>query len=216
MLLKKITLLTSKLDELSYFYRDLLELNIINEASDAFTVQIGSTELTFKETELSLKPFYHFAINIPENKMSEAKSWIKSKVTLNAEEGEEEEVYFESWNAHSMYFEDPSGNLLEFIARHNLPNASQNLFSAKDLLQISEIGIVVDAVIPFVRKLNERGVPNWRDDSESLTPVGDENGLFIVVKSGRRWFFSEQHAKIYPVEVTIDGIGEFSFHTNRG
>ncbi|WP_017186191.1 hypothetical protein [Alkalibacillus haloalkaliphilus] len=59
-------------------------------------------------------------------------------------------------------------------------------FSSRDLINISEIGIVVDEVIPFVRKLNELGIPNWRDDREGLTPVGDENGLSITVKEGRR------------------------------
>jgi catechol 2,3-dioxygenase-like lactoylglutathione lyase family enzyme len=209
---KEITLLTSKLYEMRNFYCDILELRIIKENSNEFTVQIGSTDVTFKETELDIEPFYHFAINIPENKMEEAKSWTKSKVALNTEE-DEDEVYFKSWNAHAIYFEDPSGNILEFIARHNLNNRSEHNFSSKDLLNIniSEIGVVTDEVIPFVRRLNDIGIPNWRDDSDGLTPVGDENGLFIIVKSDRRWFFSNQSAKFYPFEVSIDGIGEFSF-----
>jgi catechol-2,3-dioxygenase len=208
--LKEIALLTNKLSEMKEFYKDILDLQIIKENTSNFTVKVGLTNLTFKQSELKSDPFYHFAINIPENKMEEAKSWIKSKVALNIEE-EDDEVFFKSWNAHAIYFEDPSGNILELIARHNLKNGVEHNFSSKDLLNISEIGIAVEDVIPFVRKLNEIGIPNWRDDSEGLTPVGDENGLFITVKSGRRWFFSNKDAKFFPLQVFIDGIGAFSF-----
>jgi catechol 2,3-dioxygenase-like lactoylglutathione lyase family enzyme len=207
----EIKLFTNKLNEMKGFYKDVLELQITSENKNDFSVQIGSTTLIFKQSEAGLEPFYHFAINIPENKMEEAKSWIQSKVTLNTEE-ESDEVFFKSWNAHAIFFEDPSGNILEFIARHNLKNAVEHRFSPDDFISISEIGIVVDEVIPFVRKFNELGIPNWRDDSEGLTPVGDENGLFIIVKDGRRWFFSKKDAEFYPFEVTIGGMGEFLFN----
>ncbi|WP_223702640.1 VOC family protein [Sutcliffiella deserti] len=207
----EIKLFTNKLNELKGFYKDVLELQIVNDNINDFSVEIGSTTLTFKQSQADSEPFYHFAINIPENKMEEAKSWIQPKIDLNIEK-ESDEVFFESWNAHAIYFEDPSGNILEFIARHNLNNAVEHRFSSGDFLNISEIGLVVDEVIPFVRKLNELGVPNWRDDSEGLTPVGDENGLFITVKDGRRWFFSKKDAKFYPFEVTIEEMGAFSFN----
>lgn len=206
--LKKLKLHTSRLDEMKNFYQGILELKVKYECENEFAVQMGSTELTFKQTDLEINPFYHFAINIPENKLSEAKAWIQAKIKLNTHEGDDE-VFFDSWNAHAIYFEDPAGNIVELIARHHLNNASEHSFSSKDLLNISEVGIPVNEVIPFVRKLNEIGIPNWREDSESFTPVGDENGLFIVVKKGRLWFFSNQHAKFYPLEGSIDGIGGF-------
>ncbi|MBS4196391.1 ring-cleaving dioxygenase [Lederbergia citri] len=209
----EITLLSNKINDMRDFYKYILMLHIIKEDSNTFTVQIGSTAVTFQESKSYSNPYYHFAINIPENKMEEAKSWIKSKVTLNTEQ-DSDEVFFESWNSHAIYFEDPSGNIIEFIARHNLKNGVEHHFSSEDLLNISEIGIVVDEVIPFVRKLNEMGIPNWKEDSEGLTPVGDEIGLFITVKSGRRWLFSHKAAKFYPIEVSIEGVGKLSFHHN--
>lgn len=210
MKIKELTLLTNKLKEMKDFYKHIVELKIIRESSNSFTVRIGSTDLVFKETESETDPFYHFAMNIPENKLDEAKSWLQKKIILNTEE-EEDEAFFKSWNAHAIYFEDPSGNILEFIARHNLKNRIEHHFSAKDILTISEIGIVVDEVIPFVRRLNHIGIPNWKEDSEGLTPVGGEEGLFIIVKSGRRWFFSNQNAKFCPFQVCIDGFGTLCF-----
>ncbi|WP_183163935.1 VOC family protein [Alteribacter keqinensis] len=206
---KDITLFTHKLTEMKDFYKKVLELHINSEDKSHFSVQIGSTNLVFKQSEPGSEPVYHFAVNIPENKRKEAKSWIASKVELNTE-NDSDEVFFESWNAHAIYFEDPSGNILEFIARHNLNNAVEHRFSSGDFTCISELGIVVDDVIPFVRKLNDLGLPNWKEDNEGLTPVGDEHGLFITVKEGRRWFFTKKAAEFYPCEGTIEGMGQFS------
>ncbi|WP_197259213.1 hypothetical protein [Paenibacillus dendritiformis] len=132
-------------------------------------------------------------------------------MSLIQEDGEDE-VFFTSWNAHSVYFEDPSGNIVELIARHNLSNAISHPFGSADIHGVSEVGVVANEVIPFVRALNEVGLPNWRPDNEGLTPVGDEHGLFIVVKIGREWFFSNRkRARSYPVKVLVRGIGWITF-----
>ncbi|MDV2683986.1 hypothetical protein RYX56_06320 [Alkalihalophilus lindianensis] len=107
----EIKLFTDKLKEMKGFYKDVLELQISSENTNEFSVEIGSTTLVFKQSQEDSEPFYHFAINIPENKMEEAKSWIQSKIDLNIEK-EADEVFFKSWNAHAIYFEDPSGNIL--------------------------------------------------------------------------------------------------------
>ncbi|UWS64423.1 hypothetical protein N2384_05495 [Bacillus paralicheniformis] len=50
------------------------------------------------------------------------------------------------------------------------------------------------------------------DREVGLTPVGDEHGLFIVVKTGREWYFSNQkQAECYPVKVFVSGIGWITF-----
>ncbi|KMJ55911.1 ring-cleavage extradiol dioxygenase [Bacillus sp. LL01] len=210
MKITEVSLWTNNLNEMRCFYANLLELPIMKEDKEAFTVQVGATTLTYQQTNELEDPFYHFAINIPENKIDETKAWLQSKVQLNIEK-DSDEVFFKSWNAHAIYFEDPSGNILEFIARHNLKNGVTHRFSSKDFLNISEVGVVVRDVIPFVRKLNHIGIPNWRDDSEGLTPVGDETGLFITVKKDRRWFFSNKNARFFPFKVSIEGMGRISF-----
>ncbi|WP_059173950.1 ring-cleaving dioxygenase [Bacillus sp. FJAT-27445] len=208
----KLSLLASNLTEMKDFYRNVLEMHISAESVKEFTVHVGQTDVTFRESDDG-NPFYHFAINIPENKFNEAITWAKSRISLYSEDGNDE-VHFASWNAHAIYFEDPSGNIVELIARHNLPNGTNNNFSSEDFLNVSEIGIAVDEVIPFVRKLNALGFPNWRNDSEGLTPVGDENGMFIVVKTERKWFFSNRYAIFHPVEVWLNGFGKLAFEKN--
>ncbi|WP_166239060.1 VOC family protein [Paenibacillus turpanensis] len=206
----KLTLRTSAMEQMIDFYRSVLELPVREEDDSGFSVQIGSTLVHFQRVAGNGNPFYHFAINIPENRWSEAKQWAKARVSLNKEQ-DDDEVFFVDWNAHAFYFEDPAGNIVELIARHNLDNAVHHPFSSGDLLEVSEIGIVAEEVIPLVRRLNELGIPNWRGDSDGLTPVGVENGLLIVVKQGRRWFFADQAAEFYPVEAEVEGLGRLSF-----
>lgn len=211
MILERVELQTANLSETKLFYKDVLELELVEDCEDTFTVHAGATQIRFEATKEYDRPFYHFALNIPENQFREAKNWIQSRLSLIQEEGDDE-VFFTSWNARSVYFEDPSGNIVEFIARHNLPNAISRPFHSREIQGVSEIGVVVHEVIPFVRTLNGIGLPNWKEDSEGLTPVGDEHGLLIVVRKGRTWFFSNQKpAEYYPLRVTIQGIGRMTF-----
>ncbi|WP_410767711.1 VOC family protein [Fontibacillus sp. BL9] len=207
MIFEQIKLQTGELEQLKFFYGHVLGLEIFEDTAEQFSVRIGWTKLRFEQAAEG-NPFYHFAANIPENRMVQAKEWLSSRASLQMEDGENE-VFFTSWNAHSVYFEDPAGNIVEFIARHNLKNASEEAFSSRSLLCVSEIGIVRDEVIPFVRELNRQGFPNWKEDSEGLTPVGDELGLFIVVRDQRIWFFSRRPASRFPVNVKVEGRAEW-------
>lgn len=201
----------SKLRKTQAFYGDRFGFELAEQEEDSFTIRAGATLLTFKAAVAGEQPFYHFAMNVPENKFTEVKSWAASKVALIEEEGDNE-VFFTSWNAHSVYFEDPAGNIVEFIARHNLASAIDHAFTARDVMSVSEIGIVAEETLSLVSKLNAAGLPNWREASEEFTPAGDEQGLLIVVRNEREWFFSNRtQARYYPVEVTVAGVGRFSF-----
>ncbi|MGZ7444170.1 VOC family protein [Paenibacillus sp. TH7-28] len=201
----------SKLRETQAFYADRFGFELAEQGENRFTIQAGATLVTFKAAAAGERPFYHFAMNVPENKFTEVKMWAASKVPLIEEEGDDE-VFFTSWNAHSIYFEDPAGNIMELIARHNLASGIDHAFTARDVMSVSEIGIVAEKTLPLVSELNAAGLPNWREASAEFTPVGDEQGLLIVVRDQREWFFSNGiKARFYPVEVTVAGVGRFSF-----
>ncbi|MED5017115.1 ring-cleaving dioxygenase [Paenibacillus chibensis] len=206
-----VRLKTAELQPLKRFYEETLGVHVIEAGEDFFSLKIGKTRLTF-EVAAEGQPFYHVAFNIPENQFREAKAWLSDKVTLNREEGEDE-ADFVSWNAHAVYFEDPAGNIVELIARHSLDNASDEPFGASSLLCVSEVGIVQEDVIAFVDELLGQGFTKWREGSEDFVPVGDEQGLLIVVKKDRRWFFARQDAKIFPVMLRIEGHGILEFGT---
>ena len=38
-------------------------------------------------------------------------------------------VDYSHWNAHSIFFLDPGGNVVEYIARHDLKNGAPGAFS---------------------------------------------------------------------------------------
>jgi hypothetical protein len=50
---------------------------------------------------------------------------------------------------------------------------------------------------------SEINLPLWKGNGTSFQPVGDEHGLFILVKSEREWFPTNDKAKIFPVMVKI-------------
>lgn len=194
---------TGCLDEMKAFYTKSLEMVLLEETADSFMVMAGASRLRFiRGTD---EPFYHFAFNIPENKVDQAKVWLEDRVELIEEEGDTL-VFFPHWNAHSLYFCDPAGNIVELIARHNLANRAAGPFTAADILCVSEIGMPVDDVIDTIGKMQaELNLSTWREPSNQFAPVGDEDGLMIVVPKGRVWFMSNREAGMFPLRVKIKG-----------
>ncbi|HEX9838521.1 MAG TPA: hypothetical protein VGA72_04210, partial [Anaerolineales bacterium] len=95
----------------------------------------------------------------------------------------------ESWNSDSVYFKDAAGNVLEFIARHNLKNVVEGDFDSRQILQVSEIGLPSEDVFALTNELCTllnlsvfKQQPN-----ETFTPVGDDRGLFILPIKDRIW-----------------------------
>jgi len=205
MFIKEIILETKLLNELRKFYSDILELEIIKSDENTFSVNAGKTIITFNTTNGSNAPFYHYAFNIPENQFHEAKSWAKERVKLISLD-RNDEFDFKSWNAHSIYFYDPAGNIIEFIARHNLQNSSNKEFSANTLLSISEIGIPVKDVKSFFEFVSKKfSTPFFSGDLKTFTAAGDDNGLFIIVPEERSWFPAGGNAEIFPLSIILCG-----------
>jgi catechol-2,3-dioxygenase len=197
------------------FYGTTLGLPLLEATIDSFTVQAGTTRLTFQATTQQ-GVFYHFAFTIPANKQAQAKDWLWPKVSLLTWNGQEE-VFFENWNAHALYFYDEAGNIVEFIAHHDLPNARPGSFVADDVLYVSEIGMVVNDVPAQVDAFKMRlGIEPYKGESSELfRAVGDIYGRFITVKVGRPWFPTTTRAAVVaPVSVTIHGTQPQHYHVS--
>ncbi len=192
--IRELRLLTNRLEELRRFYGETLGLPLIGETTSSITIRVGATRLEFVATSSSEPPSYHFAFDVPENKLPLARPWMARLRPLLERDGSPI-VHFPTWNAHSIYWYDPGGNLGELIARHNLDNRADGPFTASDLLYASEIGIVVDDVHETVRTLGrELGIEPWEPPSSEFAPVGEEHRLLIVVKRNRPWAMSKDHA----------------------
>ncbi len=199
----EIQLQTHRLDELRRFYRETLGFSVIRANKRSFILQAGASKIRFEKADADDEPFYHFAFNIPENQLGDAKRWLSSRVKLISRDGRDE-FRFAAWNADSVYFYDPAGNIVEFIARHNLKNASDAPFSGDSILCISEIGHPVDNVRLFSEHIRrELQLKLWDGDEHKFAAVGDEEGLFIIVEKERPWFPVNKPAEDYPLAVDV-------------
>ncbi len=200
----QLRLQTNRLNELRRFYHKLFHFPIVEETKNSITFQAGGTALTFVQTEEAKQPFYHFAFNIPENKLAPAKDWLSQKVPLAVQPGRDPVYHFVGWNAYAIYYWDPAGNLGELIARHDLPNAKSGGFTGEDILYASEIGLVVEDVPDTVNWANEklRWSP-YRQPVDNFAAIGDEHQLLIVAKKLRPWM--HKPAQIFPTTVTLRG-----------
>jgi len=201
-----IRLRTRRLEEMRVFYEQTLGLPRVARKKDSVTYRAGRSEIEFVQIPDGPDPVYHFAFNIPENKLDAGQQWVAPRCPIVTRPDGSTVYDFAHWNAHAFYFLDPSGNILEFIARHNLKNAAPGGFSLQDILQVSEIGLVVPDVPRAVENLHAQlGLSVYVGSSEVFAPVGDEQGLFILVKTGRQWLGSTRFAAPFAAEVQMQG-----------
>ena len=174
----EIEILTDGLVKTESFYFDVLGLRLTNKTTNSISFAAGQSTLTFTKSN-RLNPKYHFAFNIPHNKLDEAIIWASSKFNLIENAGNGIVANFESWNAKAIYFYDNNNNILELIARFDLNNASDKPFSISSIQSISEIGIVTDNPMKLANKLIEENNLNFfakGTKSQKFVAVGNEVG----------------------------------------
>jgi len=196
-----VLLYTNQLKELRRFYMNILELNITDETEEAFSIDIGTSKLTFKQSD---KPcFYHYAINISGNQFSMLKHRIKERIPLNRERGIDE-VYFSSFDADSMYFEDPAGNIIELIGRRKRDLFGNPTF-AESFFNISEVGIVSSHLDDLSEEFQDIGLPlrGTEISYDSVNFFGREESFIVLVPPERKWYFSEQMSEVFPLEIEL-------------
>jgi len=188
------------------YYSQVLELPVTLSV-ERLEVVVGKTKLVFTQATSDFEGGYHFAFNIPENQFDAAKQWLASRDRLLKDVDSKDEFESESWNSRSLYFKDAAGNVLEFIARHNLKNKAQGNFDGTQILNISEIGLPSEDVIEFANELCQKlGITVFKQKpSETFTPVGDDNGLLILPVQNRMWIpNSGVLAKLLPVNLRLE------------
>lgn len=202
-----LRLYTDKLQEQKEFYRDTLQLPLREVSEQSFQVVLGFSVLEFEERE-SATP-YHIAFHIPALQEEKALKWLKKRVTILKNEGEEI-VDFPAWSAKSIYFYDADKNVVEFISRKHFIEPGSSEFSEKSIEGVSEIGLATSNVRSAFDFLHENfGLKKFTGDYEHFCATGDDEGLFIVIdKNGKDWFPSGD--KAYASEF------EISFSTTSG
>jgi len=209
---------SASMPEMKHFYHGLLGMEIVEDEPTKATFRAGETGLTFvPSVEKDERPFYHFAFNIPENKILSALAWQKARTPIlpipernRAQNYPPEIVDFPHWNAHSVFFLDPAGNVVEYIARHDLNNSASGSFDISDILYASEIGIIVDDVPTTATKLKQIvGTGQYRGGDAEFTALGDEYGLLLIMRRGRILNFNhstnDKAARVFQTAVSVRG-----------
>jgi len=174
-----LTIYTSKLQEQIDFYSKNLNLHSIHASSEQAIFQVGWSTLTLVKGRQQGP--YHFCFLIPENKIDDAVIWANDRLSLLNEEKSRVVHHFSLWNAHSIYFLDPDGNILEFIARHNLQNATDSTFDESQIICINEIGMPVNNIAEANKMLSSTmHTKLWQGDLSRFAVHGDEEALILL------------------------------------
>lgn len=204
-----ITIYSAALETTRKFYRDTLDFPIVEESDEFFTLEIGSTLFSIRQAPLGETPFYHFALDVPSNQFEHAKNWLKERVSLLTDEGHDE-VYFQTIDAKSIYFEDPSGNIVEWICRLSDATPCTEPFHPKLLQTVSEMSLVVHEKLAAAEQLETFGVVS-RDHqpvpAEGLTFMGErEDAVYLLlVPENRGWYFSDKLSVVHPLSLRLQG-----------
>jgi catechol-2,3-dioxygenase len=188
----------------------------VERGDTATTLIVGRSRLTLEAGPAEPDGFYHLAFDIPENVIVPARDLLAAQVPILSASDTWIVSSAPGWDAHSVYFNAPGNLNLELIARHRLPNAIDRPFTLNDLLHISEIGVVVDDTTQATQALQAVGLAPFGEPLETFAPVGDDEGLLIVVKAGRTWFpTQDQRTTGRPLHVRVEGLsGELQIGTS--
>lgn len=206
----ELVLYTGEVDSIDVFYRGVLELET-QFGQNELRIQLPLTTLRFvSSAQTTHRPYYHFAFNIPENKIEESLDWLKiRKISPVPDPSGHEIVDFKNWNAHSIYFMDPVGNVVEFIARHDLDNTAMGAFGSHSVLSVSEIGMPVKNVRQAYDIAHSGlGVERYSGNHTTFCPTGSEEGLLIITGRDRNWFPTHKPSLPFPFRAELQ-------HRNR-
>jgi len=211
--IQKMSLLTAApLKEMAAYYEDVLEMNV-QLTEKQLVVEAGATKITFIPVKDGTRPFYHFAFNIPENKILSARTWLGERTKLSITPVKEREkglpndiMPFNHWNSHSIFFWDPAGNILELICRHDLKNGTQGEFRSDEIYYASEIGFVTEDVNQLAENIRSTfQLGNYGGGGSTFRAIGDVTGLLILFKRGGTPVGAKdaQTWEIHPTDVVV-------------
>ena len=206
----EIELLTDTINETELFYNNVIGLKTVSKSNSSVSFKAGSTKLTFRSSK-SLKPVYHFAFDIPNNKLMEAFAWIEKKTEILDVVPPQKIADFYNWNAKAFYFYDNNGNILEFIARFSLDNTSEKPFDGSLIVSLSEIGFVAKNVSQLSDEICNKYDLSLFPKQPKLNKfivLGTDSGLFILVEENRDWYPTDKKAKSFWTKVVFDNNGK--------
>ncbi|TCC37407.1 VOC family protein [Kribbella capetownensis] len=187
MKIREVVVTSHNLDAAATFYRDVLKMPVEKEPARVL-VTIGRSRLVIARGE-QFDGVHHLAFGISPHAFDHAHAWLKSRVALIRAGGDDVIIGPAGWDSESVYFLGPDDTLLEFIARQadaGVPAADGDVPRP---VSISEIGISVPDTSAAVGVVTAAtGLPTFPPQERDFAPVGDHDGLLIIVDQDRVWF----------------------------
>jgi catechol-2,3-dioxygenase len=221
----ELNLRARRLNQNRFFWETLMGFTVIDAPSvSQYTLQVGNTKLTFRqstiqpELEDTFFPQYHFTISIPSNQIEACLEWVLSQKATNPATNEEvtipiwkdylndaEIIRRNLYNSQSVFIQDPAGNIVELLARHDMNNTATGTFNNGMFIGISEVGIVTRDVRKTAALLKETfGVEEVLGSSNSFKPMGGATGLLKLIVPGKPWIPTENELAVdHEMELTI-------------
>ena len=165
------------------WYADVLGLPVTGT-----TVAVGTSALVLVAGDPA--GHHHLAFGVPADAIAGALDWLTGRVELLTPDGAGPLVPGSpDWDSESVYFRGPDGAVLEVIARHRRPERLTGPFGTAALLELSEVGLpVADVPAALATLAGALGLPPFGEHGPRFAPVGDDDGLLILVPPDRVWF----------------------------
>ncbi|MCU1022572.1 VOC family protein [Stenotrophomonas maltophilia] len=186
MRLLHLTLPVSDVTGVAAYFRDVLQLPVSGNR-----IHIGWSTIELRLAEDVAVGGVHLAFNVPDNRFAAAMTWLRERTPLQRNPAGLDYFALESsWQSQSVYFTGPDGLILELIGRRRLPCSPQEgAFHGSEMTCLSEVGLPshdVDSV--RLEAAGRFGLQPISAPSAQFAPMGDDEGLLIVVAADRRWF----------------------------
>jgi hypothetical protein len=196
------------LPALAEFYARRLDLETLDTSDALVAVRVGEARLEFVAS--AAEPFYHVALLAPGNRWDELLVWARERMDLLPDPESGEVVFdFHNWNALACYFHDPAQNIVELIAHRGIGETrAVGSFSGRELLGVSELGLVGDRAHMAAVLADELGLELWDgsiDEPGHLAFVGVRGRTLILSQEGRGWLPTGRPAETHPVEAVLTG-----------
>lgn len=207
----EIEMVSENLESLQDFYKGKLGLPTdLSSDCQRLHIYAGETRLIFKKIS-GQKPIYHFAFEIPYERVDELYEQMKEIVQILPVTDTSYITDFASWKARSFYFYDPAGNILEYIGRAEADIYSSQSIAENPILFVSEMGIVTPKVPDTVSFIQQHyGIPVFskQPPMAEFAALGTDRGLFVVVAENRAWYPTQIPAASFPACIVFEQDGK--------
>lgn len=186
MRLLHLTLPVSDVGAVAAYFHDVLQQRVVGHH-----VHIGWSTIELLPAEGRPLGGVHLAFNVPDNRFGEAMIWLRERTPLQRNPAGLDYFALESsWQSQSVYFTGPDGLILELIGRRRLPASTRDgPFHGSELTCLSEVGLPSHDVDAVREQSHQHfGLQPISPPSPQFAPMGDDEGLLIVVAADRRWF----------------------------